>query len=97
MPRPATNMTLDDLPMFATDAEIARAIVGPERAAQWREERLPALAAKPGFPPIDPFHGGRPVALVKRFYDEYLCLTGNGQAAQAGREGTWNLKRNRAG
>jgi hypothetical protein len=47
-------------------------IVGKEKAEKWMRERLPTLANKPGFPPIDAFHGGRPVKLVARFYDEYL-------------------------
>lgn len=65
-------LTLDDLSMFATDREIAEAIVGREKADQWLRERLPTLASKAGFPKIDDFHGGRPVKLVAKFYDEYL-------------------------
>lgn len=65
-------LRLDDLPLFASDQQIAEAIVGKDAAEKWLKERLPALASKPGFPPIDAFHGGRPVKLVARFYDEYL-------------------------
>lgn len=65
---------LDKLPMFATDRQIAEAIVGKDSADKWLRERLPTLASKPGFPPIDAFHGGRPVKLVARFYDEYLGI-----------------------
>ncbi|ESZ52800.1 MULTISPECIES: hypothetical protein [unclassified Mesorhizobium] len=64
--------TLDDLPMFASDEQIAEAIVGKDKAGKWMRERLPTLANKPGFPAIDEFHGGRPVALVQRFYENYL-------------------------
>ena len=74
MRRGRAFLTLDDLPMFATDREIAEAIVGAERAARWMEDRLPTLATKPGFPAIDTFHGGRPVKLVARFYDAYLGI-----------------------
>lgn len=63
------------LPLFATDAELSVAIVGRSRAEKWRKERLPTLAAKTGFPPVDPFHGGRAVPLVKMFYDAYLTAT----------------------
>lgn len=72
-------LRLDDLPMFASDRQIAEAIVGKDAAEKWLKERLPTLASKPGFPPIDAFHGGRPVKLVARFYDEYL-----GTGAQPG-------------
>ncbi|ESZ37372.1 hypothetical protein [Mesorhizobium sp. L2C067A000] len=68
--RPA--ITLDNLPMFATDLQIAEAVVGREKAEKWTRERLPTLANKPGFPAIDEFHEGRPVALVRRFYENYL-------------------------
>lgn len=72
MSRAATVVTLDSLPMFASDRQIAEAIVGRDQAEKWMRERLPTLATKPGFPPIDDFHGGRPVKLVIRFYDDYL-------------------------
>ncbi len=64
--------TLDELPMFATDLQIAEAIVGRDAAEKWMRERMPTLASKPGFPKIDEFHGGRPVKLVAKFYDDYL-------------------------
>jgi len=66
------SLTLDDLPMFATDRELAEVIVGRDKAEKWLTERLPTLASKPGFPKIDEFHGGRPVKLVAKFYDDYL-------------------------
>jgi hypothetical protein len=65
-------LTLDELPLFATDRQIAEAIVGKDAAEKWMRERLPTLASKPGFPKIDEFHGGRPVRLVAKFYDAYL-------------------------
>lgn len=65
-------VTLTDLPLFATDEQLAEAIVGKRAAAEWVRDKLPTLASKPGFPPIDEFHGGRPVKLVIRFYDGYL-------------------------
>lgn len=69
---------LDQLPLFATDLEIAQAIVGKTAAAKWVKERLPTLATLPGFPKVDEFHGGRPVPLVRLFYEEYLGLPRDG-------------------
>lgn len=88
---------LDDLPLFATDRQIAEAIVGKDAAEKWMRERLPTLASKPGFPPIDAFHGGRPVKLVVRFYDDYLGVGGS-SAAPRGREdvGAWKPSKHRA-
>jgi hypothetical protein len=66
-----TNITLDDLPLFATDEQIAIAIVGEDRAGEWTSHALPMLEAK-GFPQIDIMHQGRPIPLVKKWYDHYL-------------------------
>lgn len=78
-------LRLDDLPVFASDREIAEAIVGKDAAEKWMRERLPTLAPKPGFQPIDAFHGGRPVKLVMRFYDGYLGVGGAVSSATRGR------------
>ena len=92
------SLTLDDLPMFASDLELAEAIVGAEKAEKWMRERLPTLATKPGFPPIDPIHEGRAVALVKLFYANFLNLPadGRGPADDREREGEWKSSKRRA-
>lgn len=93
-----TFLRLDDLPLFATDRQIAEAIVGPDEAEKWLRDRLPTLASKPGFPPTDAFHNGRPVKLVIRFYDEYLKTGENGTSAPRGRMDVtaWKPSRHRA-
>jgi hypothetical protein len=95
---PAAPLRLDDLPMFASDRAIAEALVGRDAAEKWMVERLPTLASKPGFPPIDPFHGGRPVPLVKLFYANYLRLPAGGAGAPDGPEdeASWTRSRRRA-
>lgn len=92
------SLTLDDLPMFASDRQIAEAVVGKDKAENWLRERLPTLAKKPGFPPIDPFHGGRSVKLVARFYDEYLGTASQSGSAPRGVEDVraWNPSKRRA-
>jgi hypothetical protein len=84
--------------MFASDQQIAEAIVGKESADKWVRERLPTLAAKPGFPPIDDFHGGRPVKLVAKFYESYLGGAAQSTAAPRGREdpSAWKTSKPRA-
>ncbi|RCW80943.1 hypothetical protein [Phyllobacterium bourgognense] len=77
------------LPLFASDAAIAEAIVGKEAAPRWLKERLPTISEKPGFPQIDAFHGGRAVPLVRVFYQSYLGITvGSGGMPDRG-EGEW--------
>jgi len=91
-------VTLADLPMFATDRQLAEAIVGQGAADQWMRERLPTLAKMPGFPPIDAFHGGRPVKLVDRFYEEYLGVGKGTPVAPRGVEdpSAWKKSKPRA-
>lgn len=65
---------LDALPVFATDREIAVAIVGRAKANHWLEAVLPQLERR-GFPAVDPLHEGRAVPLVRTFYDGYFGIT----------------------
>lgn len=62
---------LSKLPLFATDDEIAIAIVGKARASHWKRGALVLLEAR-GFPKVDPLHGGRPVPLVRKWYNQYM-------------------------
>ncbi|UNK36607.1 hypothetical protein MNR02_08775 [Shinella sp. H4-D48] len=71
---------LSKLPLFATDREIAVAVVGKERAAMYVKVVIPMLERQ-GFPRIDPLHDGRPTLLVRRFYDGYLGITAGFQVA----------------
>jgi hypothetical protein len=66
---------LDDLPLFATDGEIANAVVGLKRAEDWRRMVLPNMERITGFPPFDVVHGGRYTPAVRRFYDWRPGLT----------------------
>lgn len=91
-----TNL-LSKLPLFATDKELAIAVVGKERASMWIKAVMPQLERK-GFPRIDPLHDGRPVPLVMRFYDGYFGNTaGFHAAAPDGEErlGTWKRDRSK--
>ncbi|WP_246252522.1 hypothetical protein [Allomesorhizobium camelthorni] len=90
-----TNNLLDKLPLFATDIEIAVAIVGKARAERWRKERLPTLERK-GFPAVDAFHDGRAVPLVRKFYEAYFGITaGFAMAKPDGEEKIWQPKNRR--
>ena len=89
---------LDNLPLFATDRQIAEAIVGAKTADKWLKERLPALEKMSGFPKTDVLHGGRAVPLVKLFYANYLALPENGVGLPDGQEdeAAWTRSRRRA-
>jgi len=63
------RMTIDDLPLFASDLEIGIAVVGEQRAEHWASITVKRLETFPGFPKIDEAHGGRYVPAVKRYYE----------------------------
>ncbi len=94
-PRTVTNAGLDKLPLFATDLEIAVAVVGKQNASRWRRDVIPVLEHK-GFPRWDPLHQGRPVPLVRQFYALYLGVTaGITLAKPTGKERIWVPRRTR--
>jgi hypothetical protein len=90
-----SNAALDRLPLFATDLEIAVAIVGKQHASHWKRHILPELERE-GFPRYDRLHEGRPVPLVKQFYALYFGITAGIPLAKPDGEerlGQWSRKR----
>lgn len=89
------SSALSALPLFATDQQLAVAIVGKQRAAMWIKAVIPQLERK-GFPRVDSLHDGRPVPLVIKFYDSYFGITA-GLYAVDGEErlGEWKSPRKR--
>ncbi|WP_199925232.1 hypothetical protein [Neorhizobium sp. SOG26] len=67
------NDPLSKLPLFATDDEIAIAIVGRKRASEWKRGALKILEAR-GFPAVDLLHGGRPVPLIRKWYEIHMGI-----------------------
>lgn len=84
-------LTLDQLPLLASDDQIAEAIVGPDRAKTFLA-RLPTLE-KDGFPPRDPFFEGRYVPRVKAFFEIKVGKPGMTTVVQDRQEGTWQTGR----
>jgi hypothetical protein len=65
---------LDQLPLFADDAAIGPALLGPARSSEWRQ--LAALLEVRGLPRIDALMGGRYVPAVRAFFDRDYGLAG---------------------
>ncbi len=89
---------LDALPLFATDHQIAVAVVGRAKADYWRKVVLPSLE-RSGFPSVDPLHKARPVPLVGKFYEAYFGITaGIAMAKPDGEErlGQWKSRKKTA-
>ncbi|MGO8923244.1 MAG: hypothetical protein ACLQF4_09925 [Xanthobacteraceae bacterium] len=72
--RPA--LTLDHLPLFADDALIGVALLGPGRAREW--DKIAELLETRGLPKIDTLMGGRYVRAVVAFFDHQYGLDHSG-------------------
>lgn len=72
MSRPPT-IAFTDLPLFADEALLGAALLGPDRVAEW-----PKIAAElegKGLPAIDPTFRGRYTPAVRAFFDYAYGLT----------------------
>lgn len=64
---PSRSLTLDKLPLFASDADIGLALLGPKRACEWKA--IAELLESKGLPKIDTMMGGRYVPGIRAFFD----------------------------
>lgn len=65
-------MKMLDLPLYPTEEQIAKAVLGPKRAHLWKE--IAILDERDGLPKIDAIHGGRYWPAVERFYQRINSL-----------------------
>jgi len=88
----ARARSLADLPIYADDVAIGEAVLGRDRAREWREI-APLLETK-GLPKVDRLHGGRYVPGVKLFYDNFNGIVPLAPAAPDGVENpeTWKTR-----
>lgn len=87
---------LDKLPLFASEADLATALMGPSRVTEWRQ--IVPLLERRGFPTIDGLMGGRYWPAVKAFFDREYKVGGDVQVStpHAPAElGAWNGHRGR--
>ena len=88
---------LDQLPFYATDDQLARAIVGIGRVKEWKQ--FVALYEHQGFPKVHFLLGGRYIPAVKKFLDlhEGVSDLPNVWPARDGKEdlSVWNTRRQR--
>ena len=62
----ASNLK-DNMPLYPSETQIARAVLGPERSRTW--DGLATVLERHGFPRIDPQFGGRYWPAVKAYLD----------------------------
>lgn len=67
MSRTALNPALDGLPLFASEEQLSRALMGPGKISEWRQ--IAPLLERRGLPTVDGLLGGRYVPAVRAFFD----------------------------
>jgi hypothetical protein len=85
---------LDNLPLYASEDQIARAVLGAGGEKRWKE--FASFQENHGLPKIDPFFGRRYVPAVKRFLDRREgLLDAPALTARDGKEdhAAWNTRR----
>jgi len=80
-------LTIDRLPLYATDEEIGEVVLGFEKRGEF--VKLAVLLERQGMPKISPLLGGRYVPAVKQFFDTYNGLSQSAPMAPKGVEGEW--------
>jgi hypothetical protein len=90
----APARTIEQLPLFADDDSIGEAVLGPERATEFKG--IATLLEPQGMPKISPLFGGRYTRGVKMFLDGMQGLAaGVVPLKEDGREGSWSNKTDR--
>lgn len=82
--RPA--LTFDDLPLFASDKDIAEAVVGPDEADKRAWCASVASLEACGFPAPAKLYGKRYVPAVRAFYDRQYGPAGRAPTDSGRRE-----------
>ena len=92
MARPAR--TIEQLPLFADDHSIGEAVLGPDRAAEFKA--IATVLEPQGMPKISALFGGRYTRGVKAFLDAMQgVVAGAAPLKEDGREGSWSNKTDR--
>ncbi len=61
------RLSLEKLPLFASEEEVSTALMGPGNYVRWRQV-APLLEGR-GFPKIDALMGGRYTPAIKAYFD----------------------------
>jgi hypothetical protein len=85
-------LTIDRLPLYATDEEIGEAVLGSERKREFKD--LAILLERQGMPKISPLMGGRYVPAVRKFFDVYNGVPDLAPVRTNPVEGEWTPGRN---
>ncbi|WP_439406405.1 hypothetical protein ACNJX9_34030 [Bradyrhizobium sp. DASA03076] len=76
------QVTLEDLPLFASEMDVSVALMGPGRYSEFRA--IVPLLERRGFPKIDGLMGGRYTPAVRAFFDLEYGLYAQGRGSVYG-------------
>ena len=76
---------MTDLPLYPTEAQIARKVLGPGRLDEWKG--IVQVLERSGFPKVDPLFGGRYWKLCEQWFDVWNRLIKPGPEAFYKRDG----------
>lgn len=88
------NLTIYDLPLFATDEQLGEAILGWERRREFAGRAQ--LHERDGMPKVSPVWGGRYVPAVKAFLDSQYGLAAAVPLRPDGKEGEFHANKRKA-
>lgn len=74
------QVTFAELPLFASEKDIAIAVMGRGRYTEWRG--IVQLLERRGFPKIDGLMGGRYTPAVRAFFDREYRVHGEAQVSE---------------
>lgn len=85
---------LHELPLFASEEDVASALMGPGRLGHWRA--LAPLLEGRGLPKIDAEMGGRYTPAIRKFFDQQYRIDTPYMSAPDGPEnfsGSWRKRK----
>jgi hypothetical protein len=86
-------LTWDDLPEFPEDNEIGEVVLGKDRRGDFHD--LATLREIDGMPKIDPFWGGRPKLLVRKFIERDQQVVTAASPSPREQRGPWHETKTR--
>lgn len=87
------RLSLDKLPLFASEEEVSTALMKPGKYMRWRQV-APLLEGR-GFPKIDALMGGRYTPAIKDYFDRLYRVGRRNDVADRGEENweAWRASR----
>ncbi|WP_454919270.1 hypothetical protein [Xanthobacter sediminis] len=87
-------MSRGEMPLYPAESDIARAVLGPGRASEWKAMAI--VLERQGLPRIDPLMGARYWPAVRAWLDRHNGLATMPVPANSDGQETWQDERKSA-